>query len=686
MDENEELNSILATIRPDDSHGSKLNRRMQEPNAICHSPPVEEAEDKFDTTMVQWSTSNGVIYIPTGHTVDVLKPGYYEISAHPNIGLYFEKIPVKTDGLLEFPDANTKRVTTEIKKFWNSEEKFRERNLTYKRGIILWGPPGGGKCFQKDTPVLMYDGTIKMVQDVELNDMVMGDDSSPRQVLSLSRGSEMLYRVVPTKGNSYVVNESHILSLKRHGRTSKKNNKKTDIIDISVKDWMVQSATFKQKFKGYRAKVAFDKKPTTVDPYFLGLWLGDGNTNRQNITSADEECVNYLSEYAHSLGMKLTQNVKKNNRAKTYAISAGNGIGLGCDRNSLLNEMRQLNVLGNKHIPIQYKTNSAEIRLELLAGLLDSDGSYSKNGTFDFVTKLHILAEDVLYLCRSLGFAAYVKPCQKHSQSNVNGTYYRICISGNLDIIPTKILRKKAKPRKQIKDVLVTGIKVAQEGVGDYYGFEVNGNHRFLLGDFTVTHNSCTLQLVSRDVIERGGIVIKFTSPGYFSAGIRKLREIQPDTPVVVLMEDIDSTIIHWSETEVINILDGVDRMDKIIFLATTNYPEKLGQRIMNRPSRFDKRYKVGYPNADSRRLYLNYLLGDKPLDVVEIDRWVEDTQDFSIAHLKELFVAVVVFEDAYEDALKTLKTMKTEVTSWGEEEKQRMGLRGGNVSDLCID
>jgi DNA replication protein DnaC len=332
MDENDELNHILATAPPTDDVGVRMKRRFNEPSEICQSPPVEEAEDKFDTTMVQWSTSNGVIYIPTGHTVDVLKPGYYEIAAHPNIGLYFEKIPVKTDGLLEFPDANTKRVTTEIKKFWNSEDKFRERNLTYKRGIILWGPPGGGK--------------------------------------------------------------------------------------------------------------------------------------------------------------------------------------------------------------------------------------------------------------------------------------------------------------------------------------------------------SCTLQLVSRDVIERGGIVIKFTAPGYFSAGIRKLREIQPETPVVVLMEDIDSTIVHYSETEVINILDGVDRMDKIVFLATTNYPEKLGQRIMNRPSRFDKRYKVGYPNAASRKLYLEYLLGDKPLEVVDVDKWVEDTQDFSIAHLKELFVAVVVFEDTYDEALKTLKTMKTEVTSWGEEEKQRMGLR----------
>jgi len=175
--------------------------------------------------------------------------------------------------------------------------------------------------------------------------------------------------------------------------------------------------------------------------------------------------------------------------------------------------------------------------------------------------------------------------------------------------------------------------------------------------------------------------VIKFTSPGCFSAGLRKLREIQPETPVVVLMEDIDSTIHVYSETDVINILDGVDRMDKIVFLATTNYPEQLGQRIMNRPSRFDKRYKVGYPNEESRRLYLHHLIGDEPNDLVDVDKWVKDTPEFSIAHLKELFVAVVVFEDKYDDALKTLRSMKTEITSWGEEEKPKMGLtRNPNI------
>ncbi|MFK5088309.1 AAA family ATPase, partial [Klebsiella pneumoniae] len=77
-------------------------------------------------------------------------------------------------------------------------------------------------------------------------------------------------------------------------------------------------------------------------------------------------------------------------------------------------------------------------------------------------------------------------------------------------------------------------------------------------------------------------------------------------------MEDIDATLEIYNESTVINLLDGVDRVDKIVFLATTNYPEKLGTRIMNRPSRFDKRFKVGYPTDNTRKIYLEHLIQDE--------------------------------------------------------------------------
>lgn len=189
---------------------------------------------------------------------------------------------------------------------------------------------------------------------------------------------------------------------------------------------------------------------------------------------------------------------------------------------------------------------------------------------------------------------------------------------------------------------------------------------------------SSIIQIIMKDVVERGGIVVKFGHPSMFTEGMRILREIEPDTPVVVLMEDIDSIISMFNESDVLNILDGVDKVNKCVFLATTNYPENLGARIMNRPSRFDKRFKIGHPNKESRLLYLKHIIGSeeriKALGI-EIDRWVNDTNGFSIAHLKELFVAVVILGDEYSTAVKTLTKMREKRIS--SEEDERTGSMG---------
>lgn len=178
------------------------------------------------------------------------------------------------------------------------------------------------------------------------------------------------------------------------------------------------------------------------------------------------------------------------------------------------------------------------------------------------------------------------------------------------------------------------------------------------------------IQLISKDVIERGGVIIKFSEPNIFLAGYRILREIQPDVPIVVLMEDIDCIISRYGEHDVLNILDGVDNVRKVVFIATTNYPENLGPRIINRPSRFDRRSKIGHPNAESREIYLRHLMKD---DIkVDLNRWIKDTEGFSLAHLKELFISVCIMEYDYEKTVKTLALMRENISS--EDDDVKMG------------
>jgi SpoVK/Ycf46/Vps4 family AAA+-type ATPase len=174
---------------------------------------------------------------------------------------------------------------------------------------------------------------------------------------------------------------------------------------------------------------------------------------------------------------------------------------------------------------------------------------------------------------------------------------------------------------------------------------------------------SSTVKLIVQDVIKKGGIAIEFSNVGAFVSGMRVLRVIQPDTPIVVIMEDIDS-ILNGPSSKILNILDGIGGFDKIAFLATTNYPEELERRVKNRPSRFDKRYYIDYPNKESRRQYIEYLSDQSEKINIDLDQWVKDTEAMSFAHIKELFISVNLFGRKYSDVLESLRDMSKNISS----------------------
>ena len=378
---------------------------------------------------------------------------------------------------------------------------------------VLTGAPGVGKCHGKDTPIMMYDGTIKMVQDIKVGDKLMGDDSKARNVLSLARGTEQLYKVKQVKGDDYIVNESHILSLRlscvRSGNTNRYINnkpyKKGDIIDISIKDYLNLSNSLKQKLKGYKVGINYTKQSVPLDPYLIGLWLGDGTSSTSEITNQDSTILYYLINEISKYNCYLTHKDRY-----TYRIR-------GCKSkdNFVLKCLQNLNLINNKYIPNIYKFNSKENRIKLLAGIIDTDGSLNNN-TFDIIQKNYKLAKDIEFLAKSLGFNCKLKECKKgcvYKDKYKENTYYRLSISGNTHEIPTKIPRKQANIRKQIKNVLNTGIQLEKLEIGEYYGFEIDGNHRYLLEDFTVTHNTTLCHILARiyksmGFLEKSDVVI----------------------------------------------------------------------------------------------------------------------------------------------------------------------------------
>ena len=263
------------------------------------------------------------------------------------------------------------------------------------------------------------------------------------------------------------------------------------ILEISVKDYIKLSNKKKHILKGYKVSIEFPEKQLQLDPYMIGFWLGDGTTSQPEITTQDSTIIKYFKENLQQYKCYLQYINNKSDNNYKYRIN-GDGSGV-IKSNTFMNELNNQNLIGNKHIPMIYKCNSRENRLKLLAGLIDSDGSLNSGGCYDFIQKSEKLIDDVIYLARSLGFACYKSKQKKgcwYLAEYKEDDYYRISISGNINEIPVLCPRKRANQRRQIKNVLNTGITVKQLDTDNYYGFEIDGNSRYVLGDFTVTHNT----------------------------------------------------------------------------------------------------------------------------------------------------------------------------------------------------
>lgn len=180
----------------------------------------------------------------------------------------------------------------------------------------------------------------------------------------------------------------------------------------------------------------------------------------------------------------------------------------------------------------------------------------------------------------------------------------------------------------------------------------------FLLWGPPGSGKTSTVSFVNRELVKSGGVVIlsNGTAPSLTAMMLQRLRDIEPERPCAVVLEDIDTIIRQYGEAEVLSLLDGEDSIDNVVFIATTNYPEKLDGRVVNRPSRFDRVVKIGMPSAAARGIYLksrNIGLTDN-----EIDKWVSLTEGFSIAHVKELVIGVFGYGNSLEEDVKRLRSM----------------------------
>ena len=167
---------------------------------------------------------------------------------------------------------------------------------------------------------------------------------------------------------------------------------------------------------------------------------------------------------------------------------------------------------------------------------------------------------------------------------------------------------------------------------------------------------TCLVQQIIADIVTADGLVFQCNNhPAVFNDGLSQFRKVEPNRPVVCLFEDIDAIIEEHGEDEILTLLDGENQIDRVLNIATTNYPEKLDKRLVARPRRFDRVIEIGMPSPTVRKMYF-----EKKLKVTdaELDKWVVASEGFSFAACAELVISVCCFQKEFNEAVSTLKEM----------------------------
>lgn len=381
-------------------------------------------------------------------------------------------------------------------------------------------------CFAENTEILMYDGSIKLSQSIVIGDLLVGDDGNARVVQELVSGTDQMYEIIQNNGENYTVNEGHTLVL---------SDERGCIQEIPVGEYLTFSNDKKKTLYGIMSSsgINYPEQAVEMDPYMLGLWLGDGTHTHPVIASNDIEiqtwilnwCKNNDCEMTHEEGVKFIIRRQGNSNGKDTLKKP---IGYtsceeckGCKKkeqkicdykneeilikrekrsqtNPFLEQLKKYGLIKNKHIPKEYLMNSREVRLKLLAGLIDTDSCVSNEGKRVLIVQTKVdLSEQIIFLARSLGFVVNYRIRERKNESIFGGekkdyqNQYNINISGVcLSEIPTLLPRKKCENSNTNKNLFKTNIQVKSIGLGKYYGWKIDGNHRFISRKtFTILKN-----------------------------------------------------------------------------------------------------------------------------------------------------------------------------------------------------
>ena len=393
-------------------------------------------------------------------------------------------------------------------------------------GVLLFGVNAVGKCFGKGTKLRLYNGKIKKVEDINDGDLLMGDDSTPRTVKMITWGKGQLYKIstwedydfkyYPNLIKNFVINGEHILvlrcigyrkiikhtkkkwwrvewiqGLKIHSRTFRWNHIFKDIIDYEKTEGLFQKKEYVEILENQAEKYIynfFNKLPNLAGN-IIEIKLKD-------FLKQSKKWQKCWQMYRVPINFK-----EKKTQYKPYRAGQ-----IAC----LMLQTNNRNYI----IPDDYIYNTYSNRLKFLAGILDGRGKLTENNS-----------EIAIVLDLTMGYPNFYYDFRYSSHYRMIKTIkfmFESCGFHTSEILPY-FLEIKGKNMKHIfrysekylykRDILDCGIcpeldfrglnfSIAKsEENGEYYGFETDGNHKFVLADFTVTHNSSLMKSVGINII-----------------------------------------------------------------------------------------------------------------------------------------------------------------------------------------
>lgn len=208
---------------------------------------------------------------------------------------------------------------------------------------------------------------------------------------------------------------------------------------------------------------------------------------------------------------------------------------------------------------------------------------------------------------------------------------------------------------ESISQIIIDEINVFWDRLDIFKKFGFLHRRGYMLYGPAGSGKTATVQLIVANLIKRNGIILVCERPSSLNRALSVLRKVEPNRNIICLFEDIDSIVDCYGESDLLSVLDGENQVDKVLNIATTNYPEKLDRRLVGRPRRFDRLIYVDMPGEIVRREYFKHKLS---IEDSELAMWVRESDGFSFAAMTELVISVKCLGNDFTESVKILRDL----------------------------